>query len=82
MHNTLTKQPESNEGTLVVISSAERHYGFRFDGCLHITDIDEPDSQDYLHICDVIGFIEDLQELVKMHKEHFGEENHKYVTGN
>lgn len=56
----------------------------RWDGCCHIETwyngdqydkpLTHPDNRDYLHVCDLREFIEQLLELEAKAKEHFGSE--------
>lgn len=76
----LQKLPESNEGTLIVVSEDKtERYSLRFDGCVHIerwfnggTCDNKQGDRDYLHVCDLADFIETLQELKRQAESHFG----------
>jgi len=46
----------------------------RSDGCIHYRENNhlEPDQGQYLHICDLRGYIGMLQEIVEEAEKHFG----------
>jgi len=83
------KLVSGHEGCLQLSNEAkDRTFAIRFDGCIHIDDycnettydtFDTFDSvtnlefHDYLHICDLDEFIEQLIEVKHRAKEHFGE---------
>jgi hypothetical protein len=72
------------ENHILIIESdlKDELYGIRFDGCIHIEhwsngskhdNIIDNDDRDYLHICDLHGFIETLQQIESEAKKHFGD---------
>ena len=82
MNNKLIEIEAMPHNLTIVNDCKDERYSIRWDGCVHIehwsngdkyTNIDSP-NRDYLHICDLHEFIEELQELEKKAKEHFGEE--------
>lgn len=70
---------EKHEGCITLNNeNADEVYAARFDGCVHIEHYFNGSSsiedRDYLHICDLHGFIETLQEVERKAKEHFGKD--------
>lgn len=67
----------THESWLEAHTADDWHFGVRFDGCVHVhTPVmvaDGEEERDYIHICDLAGFISDLQELHAKAKAHFGE---------
>ena len=67
----------SHEGNLCLENKQELCiYNTSFDGCVHIErytngTISE-DNRDYIHICDLDKFIQELQEVKDKALKHFG----------
>ena len=84
---------KTNDGTIVSVELRDKNYNsialsFKWDGCINLfkyyngytPDDHSKESQensDYMHICDLKGFIEQLQEVIIIAKDILGEEKFK-----
>ena len=66
---------------ILLLEDPEKWYdaNVRFDGCINFRRFynqpkgeAEEDDSDYIHICEIDGFIARLQELKELAKKHFG----------
>ncbi|MGD6876840.1 hypothetical protein [Bacillus infantis] len=70
----VTKVNKTEDGTVVSAYASDEFdnkVSFKWDGC-----IDLHHDDNYIHICDVDEMIEKLQEIKRMAKENFDEDNY------
>jgi hypothetical protein len=70
----VTKINETEDGTTISVYASDEYdnkVSFKWDGCINLHH-----EKNYIHICDVDEMIERLQEIKKLAKEVFSEENY------